>query len=138
MRPGPSELLDAVARVLKDAVQPALPTDAPAVEELRMARVILRRLAAVWDEVVPTLLEDNRDIEATLRELGEPVPEGPTELAYEAQAAHNEALQARLVELQAALREPGARDRRSVEAALGDLFDRSLARQTRLARRPSP
>ena len=138
MRPGPSELLDAVARVLKEEVQPALPTDAAAVEELRMARVILRRLAAVWDEVVPTLLEDNRDIEATLRELGESVSEGPTELAYEAQAAHNEALQARLVGLQAALRERDDRDNRSVEAALGGLFDRSLARQTRLARRPIP
>lgn len=138
IRPGPTELLEAVSRVLKEQVQPAVPPDTTAAEELRMARVILRRLASVWDDVVPTLAEENRDIEATLRTLGRDVPEGSTELRYESQAARNEELQRRLVEMQTELRQrprDAATDR--AQAALSSLYDRSLERQTRLARRPS-
>ncbi|NNL85669.1 MAG: hypothetical protein HKP27_08460 [Myxococcales bacterium] len=150
IRPGVGELLEAIADVLEGEVLPAHP-DGPGVEQLKVARGVLRRLAAVWDLVVPTIEEDSRDLERTLRQLAELLPidardgEGSRRAdgagaagPYEAACSRNEALQSALlraqVVLDAAAQNPEAERARAV---LLDFYERSLRRDARLSGRAS-
>jgi hypothetical protein len=141
-------LLEAIADVLEGEVLPAHP-DEPGVEQLKVARGVLRRLAAVWDRVVPTIEEDNRDLESTLRRLGGLLPgeafDGPAaqragteEGPYAAACARNEVLQEALLRAQAAL-EASAQNPQTdrARAALLDFYERSLRRDARLSGRAS-
>jgi hypothetical protein len=155
IRPSVRELLEGVATGLDDTVVPALPLATQARNQARAASVILRRVAAVWDRVVPTLEADNRDLAETLGQLLEEggdafasefarriadtrcTPEGGAEpLPFDAAAARNEALQGLLVETQGSVAgwvEGEVKDR--ARATLAGLSRRMLAREQTLARR---
>lgn len=67
-KPRIGDLLNGVAASLRESVLPGIPAGPPR-RQAQMAIAIIRRIAAVWDKVGPYLLQDNVDIEATLRRV---------------------------------------------------------------------
>lgn len=152
IRPGVGELLEGVAASLEDGVIPGLAPATSARNQVRAAIAILRRVASVWDQVVPTLAEDSRDIEDTLRRVASLL--GPAGVvspgfleslggqadagdgSYATESRRNEALQELLVELQGLLGEREVEEGVSTaRAELAALTRRMIARDRLLAQR---
>ncbi len=66
IRPAVGELLRGVAAQLDASVVPELVSGSAARNQTRAAIAVLRRIAGVWDEVVPSLLADLADLEGAL------------------------------------------------------------------------
>lgn len=148
IRPGLGELLEAIADVLDAEILPAHP-DGPGVEQIKVARSMLRRFAAVWDRIVPTIEEDNRDLEDTLARLGalhshEPfnpneaaaAPSTEAERPYAAARSRSDALREALLRAQAVLdAAPATPELDQARNALLDYYERSLRRDAALTGR---
>ncbi len=147
IRPSPTDLLTGIASVLRESVSAELPAGDTR-NQVRAAAVILRRLAAVWDRVVPTLRAENRDIEETLAELAGsladagcgPSADSPKETAseprFEEIAERNRVLQERLADIHDALTELDDCELKArIEARLRALHRRNLARDRELTGR---
>ncbi len=150
IRPPIGELLDGVATALEETVVPDLAPATAARSQARAAIAILRRVAAVWDQVVPTVEADNRDIEETLRGLATALeatgalpkegfdaledapPAGGAVPDFAHVSRRNEVLQRLLLDVQDALANT---EKGGAAAELGALLERSVARERALARR---
>ncbi len=148
IRPSPKELLEGIADVLRESVSKELPNGETR-NQVRAAAAIARRLAEVWDQVVPALEAENRDIDETLGSLAGALSElglvpissetqvaEPSSSPFERAAARNLELQEYLTEIHSALRaceDEGVRG--EVEVALRALHQRNLARDRELSRR---
>lgn len=76
IRPAVDELLLGIAAQLDESVVPGLSSGSVARNQTRAAIAVLRRVAAVWDQVVPTLLADLEDLEGGLRVAAERLDPG--------------------------------------------------------------
>lgn len=68
IRPRAEDLLREASKSLEMDVLPVLPKGI-AQNQLKAALHLFNRLAKTWDRVIPTLLEDNRDVFETLRTI---------------------------------------------------------------------
>ena len=146
IRPTPTELLDGIADTLRESVAVSLPAG-EARNQVKAAAAILRRLATVWDRIVPSLEEENRDIEESLARLGRAVEQVAPETlgASEADIAdtpfaraarRNELLQEQLRVIHEALAECEDFELKTgIETKLRQLYRRNLERDRGLAGR---
>lgn len=153
IKPPIDTLIDGIANALEETVLPEVGGER-ARRQLKDGLRVLRRLAKIWDEVLPTIQQENLDIETTLarlsseldalgalpdrwRDLLEPsgVAEGDA-LSARTLSARNERLQELLAEVHGRLAECEAGDsRRAAEEGLRALYQRSLARDRTLSGR---
>ena len=87
IEPAPSDLFNNVAIVLREEVASSIP-EGEARNQIKAASVIIRRIAKVWDLIIPTLQEENRDIEECVDSLPESIrtSSGPASNAVQSSA----------------------------------------------------
>ena len=146
IEPAPSDLLNNVAIVLREEVASSVP-EGEARNQIKAASVIIRRIAKVWDLIIPPLQEENRDIEECVDSLAESIRnsveslgsisrEIPIAPKFSEVAQRNKFLQEQLLEIhKSADRQNSEEIRKEVESILTNLYRRNLAREKVLADR---
>ncbi len=116
IRPGVRELLLGVATQLDESVVPELASGSAARNQTRAAAAVLRRIAGVWDQVVPALLEEVDDLEGGLAAAARALAAGdPRRAALDAAIAAAPALDAAVPSFEA-----GASRHQALQRALDD------------------
>lgn len=143
IEPTPSDLLNNVAGVLRKDVVPIIP-EGEMQNQVKAAAVIIRRIAKIWDLIIPSLQAENRDIEACLSSLPEsirkstepakePIPLAPR---FTEVAAKNRSLQEELLAIQEKISHGDKGElKEEVESLLRNLHRKNLERERLLSER---